>query len=48
MTRTPMARVPRLFRTRSRVPWKKIAADIILFGIIVIFSFYIGKDILCT
>ena len=35
MAQTPMARFPRLFRTRSRVPRKKpIAADIIKFGII--------------
>ena len=49
VARTLMACLPRLFRTRSRVPIKKypIAADIIVFGVnLSDFPFYIDNGIL--
>ena len=51
MARTLKARLPRLFRTRSLVRWKKnpIAADIIVFGIIKgDFLFYIDNGVSCV
>ena len=51
MARTPMARLPRLFQTRSCVPRKKnpIAADIIIYGIIKgDFLCYIDNGMLCV
>ena len=43
VARTPMARLPQPFQTRSGVPREKnpIGADIIIFGIIIVFFFFI-------
>ena len=46
VTRTPIARLPRLFRTRSKGPF---AVDIIIVGVISEdFLFYTDKGMLCV
>ena len=51
MARTLMARLPRLFLTCALVPKNPIAADFIVFGIILIlgdFLFHIENGMMCV